>query len=128
VRITGVGRDVVFVHQAGVERRHQRAAILDVELEQVGLAARQQMQGGGDDELVFGEFLGGMAEIDRDIAVVQRVVEELEMFALLEQVVGLRPQLQGPVVFLANDQGHLGDDPGILEQRAPATGPRRQSA
>ena len=77
-----VGRDVVFVHQAGVAGGHQRAAVLHVELEQVRLPAGQQVQRGGEDELVFGEVLGGAGEIDRDVAVVQGVVEQLEVLAL----------------------------------------------
>jgi len=41
---------------------------LDVELEQVRLAARHQVQRGRDDELVLGKILGGPREIHGHIA------------------------------------------------------------
>ena len=39
MRIAGIGRHVVFVHQAGVERGDQGAAVLDVEFQPVGFPA-----------------------------------------------------------------------------------------
>ena len=53
MRIAGVRRDVMFVHQAGVEGADERAAVLHVKLQPVGLAAGQQVQRGRDDEFVF---------------------------------------------------------------------------
>jgi hypothetical protein len=44
VRITGVGRDAVFVDEAGVEGADERAAVLDVKFQAVGLAGGKQMQ------------------------------------------------------------------------------------
>ena len=53
MRVAVVGRDVMFVHKAGVERADERAAVLHVELEQVRLAAGQQFQRRRDDQFVF---------------------------------------------------------------------------
>ena len=53
VRIAGVGRDVMFVDQAGVEGADERAAVLDVKFQAVGLAAGQQVQRRRDDDFVF---------------------------------------------------------------------------
>ena len=44
VRKAGVGRDVMLVHEAGVERADERAAVLDVKFQAVGLAGGKQMQ------------------------------------------------------------------------------------
>src|SRR5205823_13326112 len=56
VRVTIVGRDVVLVHQAGVKGAHQRAAVLNVELEQVRFAAGQQFERRGNDQFVSREI------------------------------------------------------------------------
>src|SRR6185436_16098078 len=99
--IAGVGGDVMFVHQAGVKSSHQRAAVLDVKLQQIRFAPSQQLQGRSDDDFVFGQILGRPREIDGDVPVVQRVVEELNVLAQMEMFVGLLDELQVPIVVVA---------------------------
>src|ERR1700743_2369835 len=78
---SSVRRDGAFVHQAGVKRADQRAAVLDVQLEAVSIAAGKEMQRWGEDDLVFGKIFAGARKIHGDIAVMQRVVYQLNMFA-----------------------------------------------
>ena len=94
VRVTIVGRDVVLVHQAGVKGAHQRAAVLNVELEQVRFAAGQQFERRRNDQFVSREILGGPREIHRDVPVVQRIVKKLDVLPLIEIAVRLRAELR----------------------------------
>jgi hypothetical protein len=88
VRVTRVGRDAVFVDEAGVERADERAAVLDVQFEAVGLAGGQQMQRRRENNFVLDKVLGGAREIHGDVAVVQRVVNELDVLAQVENLLG----------------------------------------
>ena len=89
VRKPGVGRHVVLIDQAGIERGHKRAAVLDIELEQVRFAARQQVQGRGENQFVLGEVFRGPGKVHRDVPVMQRIVVKLDVLALVEMLVGL---------------------------------------
>ena len=62
VRIAGVGRDVMLVDQAGVEGADQRAAVLDVKLQAVGLAGGQQVQRRRENDFVLRQILGRAAQ------------------------------------------------------------------
>jgi hypothetical protein len=109
VRIARIGGDIVFVHKTGVERAHERAAVLDVKLEPVRFP-RQQVQRGGEDQAITREVFGRTGEIHEDVAVVQRVVEELDVLAKLEMFVGLHGLLQDPVIVVAVEDADLGLD------------------
>jgi len=89
---TSLGGHVMLIDQPAVARCHQRAAILDVELEGVRLAASQEAERGGDDQFVLGEVFGGPREIDRNVAVMERGVEKLDVFAQVEKFIGLPGQ------------------------------------
>ncbi len=112
VRITGVGRDAVFVHQAGVEGADERAAVLDVEFEPVGLAGGQQVQRRRENKLVLRQVLGRPREIHRDVAVMQRVVDELDVLAQVEKFVRLHRLLQRPVVVVGVKDAGFAPRPG----------------
>ena len=84
VRAAGVRRDVVFVHESGVESGHERAAVLDVELQQIGFPAREQAQRRGKHDFVAGQILRGPGEIDRDVAIMQGRVEKLDVVPIGE--------------------------------------------
>jgi len=106
MRVAGIRRHIVLIHQPGVESAHQRAPILDVELEAVGFAPCEQMQRGGDDQLIAGKILGRPGEIDQDIAVVKRGVKQENVLAQAEVGIELMRLLQGPIVVVAiQDRG-----------------------
>ena len=57
VRKAGIRRDAVLVHQAGVERADERAAILHVKFQAVGVAGGKQMQRRREDDFVSRQIL-----------------------------------------------------------------------
>ena len=59
------------------------------------------MQRRGKDKLVARQVLGGPREIHRDIPVMQRVVEELDVLAQAEELVRLHRLLQRPIIVVA---------------------------
>src|SRR5689334_19456738 len=101
MRIAGVGRHVLLIHEAGVEGSDQGAAVLDIKLEPIRLAPREQMQRWRKNKFVAREVFGGPRKIHRDIAIVQRVVKELNVLAEAEEFVWLHRLLQRPVVVMA---------------------------
>src|SRR5208282_1573486 len=115
VRKTGVGGDGMLVHQPGVEGADERAAVLDVKFQAVGLGGGEQMQRRRENNLVLKNILARPRKIHRDVAVVQRVVDELNVLAQVEIFVGLVRLLQRPVVFVAVKNADFGNNPGVLE-------------
>ena len=115
-RVAGVGRDAVLVDEAGVEGADERAAVLDVEFQAVGFPGGKQMQRWRDDDFVLRQILGGPSEIHRDVAVVKRVVDELDVFAQAEKFVGLVGLLQRPVVVVAVKDADFRDDFRVLQR------------
>ena len=65
VRIPGVGRDVMLVHQAGVERADERAAVLDVKFQAVGLAGGEQVQRRRENDFVLRKVFASAARNPR---------------------------------------------------------------
>ena len=116
VRITGVGRDAVFVDQAGVEGADERAAVLDVKFQTVGLAGGQQVQRRRENDLVLRQVLGRPRKIHGNVAIMQRVVDELNVLAQVEKFVGLHRLLQRPIVVVGVKDAGLRDDLGVLER------------
>ncbi len=116
VRKSGVGRDAVFVHQAGVERADERAAVLDVKFQPVGVAGGQQMQRRREDDFVFRQILVRAREIHQDIPVVQRGVDELNVLAQAEKFVRRIGLLQRPFVVVRVNDARFGGDLGVLER------------
>ena len=116
MRKAGVGRDVMLVHQAGVEGADEGAAVLDVKFQAVGLGGSQQMQRRRENDFVLRNVLVWPREVHRDVAVVQRVVDELDVLAQAEKFVRLVRLLQGPVVFVAVKNADFGNDLGVLER------------
>ena len=108
---------MVLVHQTGIERADQCAAVLNVEFEQVRFAAGEQFQRRRNHQFVFRQVLGGPREIHRDVPVVERVVKELDVLPMIEIAVGLRSLLQRPFVFVAEENARFRHDPGSLEHR-----------
>src|SRR5208283_2571356 len=116
MRIAGVGGHVVLVHKAGVESGDQSAAVLDIELEAVGLATGEQVEGRREDQLIAGEVLERTGKINQDIPVVEGVIEELNVLAEIKVFVGLIRLLQGPVVVVAIEDAGLGLDSRAFER------------
>jgi len=114
---SGVRRNVVLVHQTGVARRHQRAAILHVKLERVGFDSGEQAQRGRQHQLVGGKIVRRPRKIHRDVPVVQRAVKELYVVAQIEMRVGLSRQGERPVVVVAVKDASFGHDFGPLQHR-----------
>ncbi len=56
------GAMLMFVHQAGVERADQRAAVLHVKLQPVGFAAGEQVQRGANTSLYLDKSSVGRAK------------------------------------------------------------------
>ena len=80
-------------------------------------ASGQQVQGRRDHQLVLGEVVGRPREIDRDVPVMERVVEEHQVLPLLEQAGRRLGQLERPFVGVTEQDRHLGPDLGALEHR-----------
>ena len=116
-RVAGVRRDAVLVDEAGVEGADERSAVLDVELEAVGFTGGQQMERRCDDDFVFRQILRRTGEIHRDVAVVQRSINELDVLTQVEEFVRLVGLLQRPVIFMAVENADLSHDLGALERR-----------
>ena len=62
VRIPGVRSDAIFVDQAGIERADQRAAILHIKLEPVGLAPASRWSDGAMTSLYRDRSSAGRAK------------------------------------------------------------------
>src|SRR6185436_17221596 len=82
---------------------------------QIRLAAREQTQRWREDDFVFREVLGRSREIDGNVPVVQRVVEKLDVFALLEVAIRLLGKAQMPIVFVTHENARLSGDARSLQ-------------
>lgn len=115
VRVAAVGRDEMFIDEPGVEGSDEGAAVLDVQLEEVRFAAGHEMQRRSDHDLVTGEVLGGAGKIDRDIAVVEGIVKELNVISQPEEAGWLHWLLEGPIVVVTDENAGVGRDPAAFE-------------
>ena len=75
------------------------------------------MQRRREDNFVSRQILARAREIHQDVAVVQRVVDELDVFAQVEKFVGRIRLLQRPVVVVRVKDAGFGGHPGALERR-----------
>ena len=110
MRKTAVRHDVVFVHQPGVERADQRAAVLDKQFQPVGVAAGNQVQRRRKDNLVFRQILVRPREVHQDVAVMERIVDELDVLAQAEQLARLVGLRQHPFVVVRVEDADFGDN------------------
>src|ERR1700690_3629834 len=83
----GVRRDVVFVDEACVKSSDERAAVLDVKFQAVGVAAGKHMKRRRKNDFVFRQILGRLREIHWNVAIMQRIVNKLNMFAQAEKFI-----------------------------------------
>ena len=74
------------------------------------------MQRGRENNFVFRQVLGRARKIHEDIAVVERVVDQLDVLAQAEVFVRLVRLLQRPVVVVRIKDADFGDDLGVLER------------
>ena len=88
---------------------------MDVKFQPVGLAGGQQVQRRRENDFVLRKVLRWPRKIHGDVAVVQRVVDELNVLAQVEKFVRLDRLLQRPVVVVRVKNAGLGHDPGVFD-------------
>ena len=116
IRVAGVRRDAMLVDETGVKSSNERPAVLDIELEAVGFAGGQQVERRRNDNFILRQILRRAGKIHRNVAVVQRIINELDVLAEAEKFVGLVGLLQRPLIFMAVENADLGHDLGALER------------
>ena len=107
----------MLIHQPGVARADQRPAVLHIQLQQVRLPARHQVQRRREHQLVFGQILRRPREIHRDVAMMQSVVKKLHVFAQVEMLVRLHRLLHRPVIVMAVKDADIRHHFRALERR-----------
>src|SRR5882672_6030261 len=76
------------------------------------------MHGGGENEPVTGEVLGRAGKVHLDIAIVERVIEKLDMVTEIEKLVGLHGLLQSPIIVMAVKDAGFGLDVSAFKGRS----------
>lgn len=112
-----VRNDVVFINEASIASGHEGAAVLNVEFQEVSLAAGKHVKRWSDDDFVFGKVFGGTTEIDRNIAIVECGVEQLDVIAVIEKFGRLHRQLERPGVIVAEKDCDFRDNFRVANRR-----------
>ena len=100
VRVASIRGDPILIDQARVKSGDERAPILNIQFKQIGFPTGQQMQRWCDHQLVFGQVLRWAGKVHRNIPVVQRVVEKLNVLTKSEDPVRLHRLVKRPVVIV----------------------------
>ncbi len=107
-RVGALVDGVVLVHDAGEVRHHERAAVLDVLPHVVPGGLGHQVQGGHDDQGVPRQVGPGVGEVDREVAVVERLVEGVGALARVVVLAGAPGEVLRPPGLPVPQHGRVG--------------------